>query len=89
MQAEALVAFEKEIADSFNNAKIKAPIHLHGDNEKQLIEESKLNQEDQKEAGHHGVPLNVYKDKYYFGQDDPFENLIKELIDDGVIKDFL
>ena len=58
-------------------------------NEKQLIEEIKLNQEDQKEAGHHGVPLNVYKDKYYFGQDDPFENLIKELIADGVIKDFL
>ena len=58
-------------------------------NESQLIEEIELNQEDQKEAGHHGVPLNVYKGKYYFGQDDPFENLIKELINDGVIKDFL
>ena len=32
-------------------------------NERQLIEEIELNQEDQKEAGHHGVPLNVYKDK--------------------------
>ena len=33
MNVEELVAFEKEIADSFNSAKIKAPIHLHGDNE--------------------------------------------------------
>ena len=57
-------------------------------NEKSLIEEIEMNQLDQKEAGHHGVPLNVYKGKYYFGQDDPFEELIKELINDGVIKDF-
>jgi hypothetical protein len=32
--------------------------------------------------------LNVYKGKYYFGQDDPFDELISELIKDGVIKDF-
>jgi len=57
-------------------------------NEISLIEEIEMNQLDQKEAGHHGVPLNVYKGKYYFGQDDPFEELIKELIKDGVIKDF-
>ena len=57
-------------------------------NEKSLIEEIEMNQLDQKEAGHHGVPLNVYKGKYYFGQDDPFEELIKELKNDGVIKDF-
>ena len=57
-------------------------------NEVSLIEEIEMNQLDQKEAGHHGVPLNVYKGKYYFGQDDPFEELIKELINDGVIKDF-
>lgn len=57
-------------------------------NEKALIEEIELNQMDQKEAGHHGVPLNVYKGKYYFGQDDPFENLISELINDGVIENF-
>ena len=57
-------------------------------NEKGLIEEIELNQMDQKEAGHHGVPLNVYKGKYYFGQDDPFENLISELINDGVIVNF-
>ena len=38
MNATELVEFEKDIADSFNRAKIKAPIHLHGNNENQLIE---------------------------------------------------
>ncbi len=56
--------------------------------ESRIIEEIKNNQEDQKIAGHHGVPLNVYKDKYYFGQDDPFEELIEELINDNVIDGF-
>ena len=57
-------------------------------NKKTLIEEIEMNQLDQKEAGHHGVPLNVYKGKYYFGQDNPFKKLINELINDGIIKDF-
>ena len=57
-------------------------------NKKTLIEEIEMNQLDQKEAGHHGVPLNVYKGKYYFGQDDPFNKLINQLINDGIIKDF-
>ena len=57
-------------------------------NEKTLIEEIEMNQLDQKEAGHHGVPLNVYKGKYYFGQDNPFEDLIAELTKDGLVKDF-
>ena len=38
MTEQELINFEKEIADSFNSAKIKAPIHLHGNNEKQLID---------------------------------------------------
>ena len=54
--------------------------------ERNLIEEIKINQLDQQEAGHHGVPLNVYKGKYYFGQDDPFEELISELVKDKIIK---
>ena len=37
MLAKDLIAFEKEIADIFNEAKIKAPIHLHGNNEDQLL----------------------------------------------------
>lgn len=57
-------------------------------NDKKLAEEIKINQEGQKKAGHHGVPLNVYKEQYYFGQDDPFDELIAELIEDGVIEDF-
>ena len=57
-------------------------------NENQLIEEIKINEKDQKNAGHHGVPLNVYKGQYYFGQDEPFEDLISELISDNVITDF-
>ena len=32
-----LIEFEKEIAELYNNAKIKAPIHLSGNNETQLI----------------------------------------------------
>lgn len=56
--------------------------------ESRIIDEIKNNQEDQKIAGHHGVPLNVYKDKYYFGQDDPFEELIDELVKDNIIDGF-
>jgi len=32
-----LIAFEKRVADKFNNAQIRAPIHLHGGNETELI----------------------------------------------------
>ena len=38
MNEKDLINFEKSIAESFNSAEIKAPIHLHGNNEKQLIE---------------------------------------------------
>ena len=56
--------------------------------ETSLIEEIKLNQKEQLEAGHHGVPLTVYKDKYFFGQD-RFEHLLIELIKNGLdIKKF-
>ncbi len=37
MNKEELKNFEAEVADAFNNAKIRAPIHLHGNNEEQLI----------------------------------------------------
>jgi pyruvate dehydrogenase E1 component alpha subunit len=35
---EELIAFENEIAELFNNAKIRAPIHLYYGNEKEIIE---------------------------------------------------
>ncbi len=37
MLAKDLIDFEQEIANIFNEAKIKAPIHLHGNNEDQLL----------------------------------------------------
>ena len=52
-------------------------------NEENLINEIKINQKEQLEAGHHGVPLSVYKDKFFFGQD-RFDDLIKELKKDGL-----
>jgi pyruvate dehydrogenase E1 component alpha subunit len=33
----SLVSFERRVADEFNSAKIRAPIHLHGGNESELI----------------------------------------------------
>ena len=35
---EQLIAFETDIADCFNNAMIKAPIHLYDGNEEQMID---------------------------------------------------
>lgn len=43
---EELVAFETEIADLFNAAKIRSPIHLYFGNEKEIIEVFKEVQED-------------------------------------------
>ena len=43
----------------------------------------KINQKEQLEAGHHGVPLSVYKDKFFFGQD-RFDDLVNELKKDGI-----
>ena len=42
MNEQELIAFESEIAELFNQGKIRAPIHLHGGNERQLIEIFKL-----------------------------------------------
>tara|TARA_R110000851_G_scaffold26881_2_gene75803 strand:+ start:1474 stop:2085 length:612 start_codon:yes stop_codon:yes gene_type:complete len=35
--AEELIEFENEIADCFNDAQIKAPVHLYNKNEEQII----------------------------------------------------
>jgi len=35
---EELIEFENEIADCFNDAQIKAPVHLYNGNEEQIIE---------------------------------------------------
>ena len=38
MTKEELIEFENEMAECFNNAQIKAPVHLYNDNEEQIIE---------------------------------------------------
>jgi TPP-dependent pyruvate/acetoin dehydrogenase alpha subunit len=38
MTAAELIAFEREVADAFEAGKIRAPVHLAGGNEEQLIE---------------------------------------------------
>ena len=38
MTRDELIAFEKDIGDTFNRGEIRAPIHLSGGNEDQLIE---------------------------------------------------
>lgn len=37
LKKKDLISFENKIADLFNKARIKAPIHLHSNNENQLI----------------------------------------------------
>jgi pyruvate dehydrogenase E1 component alpha subunit len=43
---EQLIAFETDIADCFNNAMIKAPVHLYDGNEEQMIDIFKKVQSD-------------------------------------------
>ena len=38
LQVDDLINFENEVAERFNAAKIRAPIHLYSNNEHQLIE---------------------------------------------------
>ena len=53
-------------------------------NESTLIEQIKQNQVEQLKAGHHGVPLSVYKEEYFFGQD-KFNDLIECMKTNGDI----
>ncbi len=48
------------------------------ENEAKIIADIKRNQKAQLKAGHHGVPLLVYKNKYFFGQD-KFDDFLKHL----------
>ena len=53
-------------------------------NEEELIQQILKNQKDQKLAGHHGVPLLVYKNQTFFGQD-RFNDFKKLLVEDGLL----
>ena len=45
---------------------------------KKHVKQIKQNQIDQLAAGHHGVPLSVYKGNYFFGQD-KLDDLIENI----------
>lgn len=46
MTREDLIAFERAVADAFNDGRIRAPVHLAGGNEDELIEIFQVVQED-------------------------------------------
>lgn len=37
MTAESMIAFEEKVATLFNDARIRAPVHLYSGNEAQMI----------------------------------------------------
>ena len=59
---------------------LRESVTVHGD---KVIEQIKQNQIDQLNAGHHGVPLTVIGDKYFFGQDQ-FEKIMETLKENGL-----
>jgi 2-hydroxychromene-2-carboxylate isomerase len=73
--AEILLGFDIELTE------IKESIK---NNEKALISQIKQNQVDQLKAGHHGVPLSVYRKKFFFGQD-KFDDLVEYMKSHGDI----
>lgn len=38
LTVEDLIKFEKKVAEEFNNSKIKSPVHLYSNNEKEMIQ---------------------------------------------------
>ena len=75
---ESIIIITSKLGLDFN--KIKQRVL---ENKDKLIDEIKKNQEDQLQAGHHGVPLSVFKEKFFFGQD-KFNDLLKELRKHGL-----
>ena len=75
---ESIIKMTSKLGLDFN--KIKQRVLEDKD---KLIDEIKKNQEDQLKAGHHGVPLSVFKEKFFFGQD-KFNDLLKELRKHGL-----
>tara|TARA_X000001036_G_scaffold434389_1_gene473674 strand:+ start:1156 stop:1740 length:585 start_codon:yes stop_codon:yes gene_type:complete len=59
---------------------LRESVTVHED---KIIEQIKQNQVDQLNAGHHGVPLTVIGDKYFFGQDQ-FEKIMEILKENGL-----
>ena len=59
---------------------LRESVNVH---EEEIIGQIKQNQVDQLNAGHHGVPLTVIGDKYFFGQDQ-FDKIMKTLKEKGL-----
>ena len=76
---------DKNLSRSANNVgldlgQLRESVSVH---EEEIIKQIKQNQVDQLSAGHHGVPLTVIGDKYFFGQDQ-FEKIMKTLKENGL-----
>ena len=61
---------------------LRESVNIH---EEEIIRQIKQNQVDQLDAGHHGVPLTVIGDKYFFGQDQ-FDKIMETLLELGLKK---
>ena len=59
---------------------LRESVNVH---EEEIIEKIKQNQDDQLNAGHHGVPLTVIGDKHFFGQDQ-FDKIMETLKENGL-----
>ena len=77
---ENLSEAAKKVGLDLNQLKESVRVH-----EEEIIGQIKQNQVDQLNAGHHGVPLTVIGDKYFFGQDQ-FDKIMETLLELGLIK---
>ena len=74
---ENLSEAAKKVGLDLNQLKESVRVH-----EEEIIGQIKQNQVDQLNAGHHGVPLTVIGDKYFFGQDQ-FDKIMETLLELG------
>ena len=77
---ENLSSASKKVGLDLNQLRQSVDVH-----EEEIIEQIKQNQIDQLNAGHHGVPLTVIGDKFFFGQDQ-FEKIMETLKENGLKK---
>ena len=77
---ENLSGAAKKVGLDLNQLRDSVSVH-----EEEIIGQIKQNQVDQLNAGHHGVPLTVFEDEYFFGQD-VFDDMKKVLEKNGLKK---
>ena len=75
---ENLSEAAKKVGLDLNQLRESVKVH-----EEEIIGQIKQNQVDQLNAGHHGVPLTVIRDKHFFGQDQ-FDKIMKTLKENGL-----